>query len=875
MVRIMIKGGVWKNTEDEILKAAVMKYGKSQWARVASLMSRKSAKQCKARWYEWLDPSIKKTDWTREEEEKLLHLSKLMPQQWRTIAPLVGRTAAQCLEHYERLLAQAEESAEGGDGAASGAGVAPADDPRRLRPGEIDPNPENKPARPDPVDMDEDEKEMLSEARARLSNTKGKKAKRKAREKQLEEARRLASLQKRRELKAAGIDLERRQRRRRDIDLGREIPFQKTAPAGFYDVSEERRETKRARLDGSKDVVFMQQLEEKRRKEEEEALRKADARKIKKLMQANLPQAVVNVSEKNDPLTVRRRVPLSLPTPVMSDGEFEAVLRRQVDADGGGVGGGGGRLALPTPMRTPSVASGENAIMQEARNLARLVAGQTPLLGGDALLLEGGMGFAGATPRSSRITTPHPMAPTPGATPGHAGNGADAGGATPLRTPQALQSGRRGGGGSSMAGTPLRDELGLNSAALMTPSAMSLASASSAREVKARQQQQRAELKSKLAQLPEPQYEVSVAARDDIGGEDDDESDVAAAAAQREEDAAERDRRLEELRRAQEQAEFRARSTVVRRGLPRPAAAVVAQQAKAIAAAAQAAADALAAAEALVLGEMATMVRHDARQHPPDDGGAAKKRKRRRQQQNDNGAGTADDGPVELLEPFSEEELMAAKLLLADEAGDTATAAAADARGRAAQPGDPEALAAAWRPRFESWFFVPSRGEYLTATTSGKEERLEALQNLYDGLRGQLVSAGARAAKMEGRIAVQQGGYEQRAEALVGRLVAAAEALQEGEIAAASYAMLKEREDAALPRRLTQVHTAAASEGKAEAELQDQYGELVRVRDHLSGLLERAELEATAAAAAAEAAATAAAEGGRSADGGGPVTIGV
>lgn len=47
---------------------------------------------------------------------------------------------------------------------------------------------------------------MLSEARARLANTQGKKAKRKAREKQLEEARRLASLQKRRELRAAGIE---------------------------------------------------------------------------------------------------------------------------------------------------------------------------------------------------------------------------------------------------------------------------------------------------------------------------------------------------------------------------------------------------------------------------------------------------------------------------------------------------------------------------------------------------------------------------------------------------------------------------------------------------------------------------------------------
>lgn len=40
-----------------------------------------------------------------------------------------------------------------------------AEDPRKLRPGEIDPTPETKPARPDPIDMDEDEKEMLSEAR--------------------------------------------------------------------------------------------------------------------------------------------------------------------------------------------------------------------------------------------------------------------------------------------------------------------------------------------------------------------------------------------------------------------------------------------------------------------------------------------------------------------------------------------------------------------------------------------------------------------------------------------------------------------------------------------------------------------------------------
>ena len=80
----------------------------NQWARISSLLVRKTPKQCKARWYEWLDPSIKKIEWSREEDEKLLHMAKLMPTQWRTIAPIVGRTATQCLERYQQLLDDAE-----------------------------------------------------------------------------------------------------------------------------------------------------------------------------------------------------------------------------------------------------------------------------------------------------------------------------------------------------------------------------------------------------------------------------------------------------------------------------------------------------------------------------------------------------------------------------------------------------------------------------------------------------------------------------------------------------------------------------------------------------------------------------------------------
>ena len=125
------------NIEDEILKASVSKYGLNQWARVSSLLARKTPKQCKARWSEWLDPGIRKIEWSKEEDEKLLHLAKLMPTQWRTIAPIVGRTATQCLERYQKLLdeAEARENDELGLGGPDGGETAApsADDVRRLR----------------------------------------------------------------------------------------------------------------------------------------------------------------------------------------------------------------------------------------------------------------------------------------------------------------------------------------------------------------------------------------------------------------------------------------------------------------------------------------------------------------------------------------------------------------------------------------------------------------------------------------------------------------------------------------------------------------------------------------------------------------------
>ncbi|KAK1443252.1 cell division cycle 5-like protein [Babesia gibsoni] len=350
-MRIQLKGGVWKNSEDEVLKAAVMKYGLNNWSRVSSLLVRKSAKQCKARWYEWLNPFVKKTEWSREEEEKLLHLAKLFPTQWRTIGPMIGRTAHQCLEHYERLLDQAQGRVEDDEM-----------DPRRLRPGEIDPAPETKPSRADAVDMDEDEKEMLAEARARLANTKGKKAKRKAREKQIEQTRRLAMLQKRRELKNAGVNVGALKLHNTIMDYVKEVPFETQPPKGFYEPETDHQ------IDQS--LRSIQQLEGRRRDDELKRIRTEDSRRLKRLQNENIDEAMA-IFEKYEQKSMTRGK-LVMPAPSMTDDEMIQIVKMGTDVQMLEE-----NTAASSIARTPMT----NSIMEEARIAAASSRLQTPLLG--------------------------------------------------------------------------------------------------------------------------------------------------------------------------------------------------------------------------------------------------------------------------------------------------------------------------------------------------------------------------------------------------------------------------------------------------------------------------------------------------------------
>lgn len=523
------------------------------------MLARKSAKQCKARWAEWLDPGIRKVEWSKEEDEKLLHLAKLMPTQWRTLATIVGRTATQCLERYQKLLDEAEQKEAGAlglGGPDGGENKAPsADDIRRLRPGEVDPDPESKPARPDTVDMDEDEKEMLSEARARLANTQGKKAKRKARERQLEESRRLASLQKRRELKTAGINIKVTSRKKGQMDYNADIPFEKPAAPGFYDTSEEStmNEKERESFDPRK-----QQLANKRKGDQDD-----DPDRKRQKNDKNAPsashQAAIKAGQMQKIREAERsskRRGLVLPAPQVSEGELEEIVKMGMigeraneiarasenDATRGLVGSYS-TVNSGAPIRTPRAPAQEDHIANEIRNIRALNETQSSILGGENTPLHEGIGstgFDGINPRSQQIQTPNPMA-------------------TPLRSGLPGETPLRHGPSSTPMRTP-RDGFAIN----RDDGSMQLVGATP-RDIKLRDMAMKNQLKQSLASLPKPKdvdWELELP---------EEQQETIASEELSEEDAAIRDQRNRDIREAQEMLEKKRRTQVLQKGLPRPA----------------------------------------------------------------------------------------------------------------------------------------------------------------------------------------------------------------------------------------------------------------------------------------------------------------
>ncbi|XP_055306572.1 cell division cycle 5-like protein [Sitodiplosis mosellana] len=778
MPRIMIKGGVWRNTEDEILKAAVMKYGKNQWSRIASLLHRKSAKQCKARWYEWLDPSIKKTEWSREEDERLLHLAKLMPTQWRTIAPIIGRTAAQCLDRYEYLLDQAQRKEEGED---------IADDPRKLKPGEIDPNPETKPARPDPKDMDEDELEMLSEARARLANTQGKKAKRKAREKQLEEARRLASLQKRRELRAAGIGGGNR-RKIKGIDYNAEIPFEKNPVSGFYDTSEEHVE----KIEFNFNKIRQQDLDGELRTEKEERERKKDKAKLKLKKENGFPNSLINFIE-----PARKRSKLVLPSPQISDQDMhhviklgkasetakEFALESGIETTDALLGDYSITPQVTATPRTPAMIT--DRVMLEAQTIMALTHVETPLKGGVNTPLHK-TDFSAIMPKSQVPTTPNTLLVTPFRS------------TTSVDTDGCQMTTEHKKHDNDQAVTPslARDKLKINNEELISETPIA---------TKEYQKQIKESLQEKLSSLPLPRNDYEI-----VVPEENTEKEKNNVAAPVVDDQSDVDFRIIEEEQSLKKTELIHRSQVIQKNLPRPIeinTTILRPPTDMIGL------TDLQRAEELIKQEMITMLHYDAMLNPVAYRTNAPTKKTFSAQQLQS---YLEQNPYD---EFENEELRNSKDSLNAEM-------VVVKNGMAHGDLSLENYSQVWQECLSQVLYLPSQNRYTRANLASKKDRFEAAERRLEQNRKHMAKEAKRCGKIEKKMKILTGGYQARAQAIIKQLNEAWEQIDQHALALSTFKFLANQENTAIPRRMETLTEDVMRQMEREKHLQAKFAEL-------------------------------------------------
>ena len=97
----------WTEKEDDILTRTIQKYGINKWNKIATLLMKKSAIQCKLRWEEYLSPKFnntKQVQFNPDEDKQLIDLYQLYRDQWKTIADVMGKTASSCLNRYNELI---------------------------------------------------------------------------------------------------------------------------------------------------------------------------------------------------------------------------------------------------------------------------------------------------------------------------------------------------------------------------------------------------------------------------------------------------------------------------------------------------------------------------------------------------------------------------------------------------------------------------------------------------------------------------------------------------------------------------------------------------------------------------------------------------
>ncbi|KAK6931206.1 SANT/Myb domain [Dillenia turbinata] len=83
----------WSQQEDDLLRELIRNHGTENWGIIASKFKDKTTRQCRRRWYTYLNCDSKKGGWSPEEDLLLCEAQRIFGNRWTEIAKVVsGRT---------------------------------------------------------------------------------------------------------------------------------------------------------------------------------------------------------------------------------------------------------------------------------------------------------------------------------------------------------------------------------------------------------------------------------------------------------------------------------------------------------------------------------------------------------------------------------------------------------------------------------------------------------------------------------------------------------------------------------------------------------------------------------------------------------------